>query len=178
MKGYAAAVLFPKRKHFFPLGKFCFHFGKCSEQVYLFLADASQSGKMRVTKYMQRHKKKAFWDTVSGMRLARCFAKAAERPEKLPCFLDQLFTPKELGEISRRLTAAQYLFAGMSYKAINAYTGMSSKSIARISKKASYKNEGIFQVFADIRTDDRIIENQRKKDREARRNGYRPISEA
>ena len=52
--------------------------------------------------------------------------------------LEDLFTIREIKETSQRLAVARLLASGKSYSAIEAETGASATTIARVSKCLSY----------------------------------------
>lgn len=63
---------------------------------------------------------------------------ALESPQAVSALLEDLFTVREVREISQRLAVAQLLNEGKSYAAIEAETGASATTIARVSKCLSY----------------------------------------
>lgn len=58
------------------------------------------------------------------------------------CLLEDLFTPREIKETSQRLAVARLLSQGKSYSAIEAATGASATTIARVSKCLAYGSGG------------------------------------
>ena len=56
--------------------------------------------------------------------------------------LEDLFTIREIKETSQRLAVARLLASGKSYSAIEAETGASATTIARVSKCLSYGSGG------------------------------------
>lgn len=56
--------------------------------------------------------------------------------------LEDLFTIREIKETSQRLTVARLLSGGKSYAAIEAETGASATTIARVSKCLGYGTGG------------------------------------
>ena len=52
--------------------------------------------------------------------------------------LQDLCTPREIEDLSRRLQVARMLDAGASYERIQAKTGVSSTTVARVAKCLSY----------------------------------------
>lgn len=57
-------------------------------------------------------------------------------------FFEDIFTPKELSEVSQRFEIAEYLSQGKSYSEINQLTGASTATICRIKKCLAPKNSG------------------------------------
>lgn len=66
-------------------------------------------------------------------------------------FINDLLSDTELHEISRRLKAAQMLYAGYVYAEISAATGLSTATISRVNRSLKYGNKGFTKVFADVR---------------------------
>lgn len=63
---------------------------------------------------------------------------AMDNPDEIFALLEDLFTVREIRETSQRLGVARMLAAGKSYAAIEARTGASATTIARVSKCLSY----------------------------------------
>lgn len=63
-------------------------------------------------------------------------------PDKIFALLEDLFTVREIRETSQRLGVARLLADGKSYAAIEAETGASATTIARVSKCLSYGTGG------------------------------------
>ena len=63
---------------------------------------------------------------------------ALDDPDAIFALLEDLFTVREIRETSQRLGVARLLAAGKSYAAIEAETGASATTIARVSKCLSY----------------------------------------
>lgn len=59
---------------------------------------------------------------------------ALENPDEARRFLRDLMTEKELVEFSKRLQAAEMLYKDVQYNAIEEKTGLSSTTVARVSK--------------------------------------------
>lgn len=57
-----------------------------------------------------------------------------DSPERVFAFLRDMLSEKEIVEFSRRFKVAKMLSEGVSYAAIETETGMSSATIARVSK--------------------------------------------
>ena len=67
-----------------------------------------------------------------------CVLAAIDDPDTIFALLEDLFTVREIRETSQRLGVARLLAAGKSYAAIEAETGASATTIARVSKCLSY----------------------------------------
>ncbi|MEC4185199.1 YerC/YecD family TrpR-related protein [Adlercreutzia sp. R21] len=67
---------------------------------------------------------------------------ALDDPDAVFALLEDLFTVREIRETSQRLMVARLLSAGRSYAAIEAETGASATTIARVSKCLSYGTGG------------------------------------
>ena len=65
-----------------------------------------------------------------------------DEPDDVFALLEDLFTVREIRETSQRLLVASLLAAGKSYAAIEAETGASATTIARVSKCLSYGSGG------------------------------------
>jgi len=65
--------------------------------------------------------------------LIRAFL-APKNFNEMNCFLRDIMTAEEIGELSRRLQAAQMLSQNIPYSSIVKITGLSSTTIARVSK--------------------------------------------
>lgn len=79
---------------------------------------------------------------------------ALDTPEAMDALLEDLFTVREIKEISQRLSVAQLLSAGKSYAVIEAETGASATTIARVSKCLGYGSGGYglaLEALADER---------------------------
>ncbi|MEC4174839.1 YerC/YecD family TrpR-related protein [Adlercreutzia sp. R7] len=63
---------------------------------------------------------------------------ALDDPDAVFALLEDLFTVREIRETSQRLMVARLLSAGKSYATIEAETGASATTIARVSKCLSY----------------------------------------
>jgi TrpR-related protein YerC/YecD len=64
--------------------------------------------------------------------------------------LEDLFTIREIKEMSQRLQVARLLDSGKSYAAIEKETGASATTIARVSKCLSYGSGGYAAAFEKI----------------------------
>lgn len=71
--------------------------------------------------------------------------------ETVFALLEDLFTIREIKETSQRLAVARLLSDGKSYAAIEAETGASATTIARVSKCLSYGSGGYAAALATLR---------------------------
>ncbi|MDO4182310.1 MAG: YerC/YecD family TrpR-related protein [Coriobacteriia bacterium] len=74
---------------------------------------------------------------------------AMQDKEELYALLEDLFTIREIKDTSQRLEVAQLLDQGCSYSAIEAATGASATTIARVSKCLGY-GAGGYRAALDI----------------------------
>lgn len=65
-------------------------------------------------------------------------------------FLEDLCTPSELLEMSRRMQAAHMLNEGMIYTDIAAETGLSTATISRVNRCIKYNEKGYVSVLRDL----------------------------
>ena len=70
-----------------------------------------------------------------------------ESAEECRSFLEDLCTPSELLEISRRLQAAKMLHEGYIYSDIAEKTGLSTATISRVNRCLKYGTEGYLKVL-------------------------------
>ena len=75
---------------------------------------------------------------------------ALDDPDAIFALLEDLFTVREIRETSQRLGVARLLAAGKSYAAIEAETGASATTIARVSKCLSYGAGGYEQALKSL----------------------------
>lgn len=73
------------------------------------------------------------WNTDMNKALVRAFL-ALKTPEEARRFLRDLMTENEIEEFGKRLCAAQMLSRSVPYSTIEKQTGLSSTTIARVSK--------------------------------------------
>ena len=85
--------------------------------------------------------------------LLRVFASIDDEDTVFSLFED-LFTIREIRETSQRLAVARLLSAGKSYAAIEAETGASATTIARVSKCLSYGSGGYAAALAALEDDE------------------------
>ena len=67
-------------------------------------------------------------------------------------FLRDLMTEREIGEFAKRLRAAELLASGVSYSDIEDQTGLSSTTVARVSKWLKGKEGGYRTVLHRLHT--------------------------
>lgn len=85
--------------------------------------------------------------------LLRVFASIDDEDTVFSLFED-LFTIREIRETSQRLAVARLLSSGKSYAAIEAETGASATTIARVSKCLSYGSGGYAAALAALKDDE------------------------
>ena len=91
-------------------------------------------------------------------RLAKAFLSLHDVDECLAFFSD-LFTVKEIEELSSRLEVARLLRLGVNYVDIAAQTGASTATISRVSKCLSGDKGGYRMVFSRFE-DDALVESE------------------
>ena len=77
--------------------------------------------------------KEVNWDTKENKQLVKAFL-ALEDASEARLFLRDLMTESEIKEFANRLEAATLLSKDVQYNAISESTGLSSTTVARISK--------------------------------------------
>lgn len=102
------------------------------------------------------HNKVDSWSTPQAKRLAEVLLQIDDITT-LQNFLSDVLTKTEIAETSARLEAARLLKAGKKYSEVVAATGLSSRTIARISEWLK-QGTGGYNAALDI------IENTTKKD--------------
>ncbi len=73
------------------------------------------------------------WKKDENKKLVKAFL-ALETKKEAESFLRDLMTKKEIEEFSKRLKAAEMLQEKISYSVIEKETGLSSTTVARVSK--------------------------------------------
>ena len=68
-------------------------------------------------------------------------------PQECLSFFEDLCTPSELQEMSRRLQAARMLKSKMSYSRISKETGLSTVTIGRVNRCLQYGDDGYITVL-------------------------------
>lgn len=81
------------------------------------------------------------WNTKDNKRLFQAIV-SLKNEKEARLFLRDLMTEKEIIEFANRLKAAKMLIDKIPYTAIEEKTGLSSRTIARISKFVFGKNKG------------------------------------
>ena len=76
---------------------------------------------------------------------------ALDSPQAVRALLEDLFTVREVREISQRLSVARLLDEGKSYAAIESETGASATTIARVSKCLGYGAGGYAAALEVLR---------------------------
>jgi TrpR-related protein YerC/YecD len=89
------------------------------------------------------------WKTKEKQQLISAFL-TLSNPKEVEAFLRDLMTPKEIEEFSSRLEAARLLTENVSYLDISQKTGLSSTTIARISKWLKGPLGGYKQILASL----------------------------
>ena len=81
------------------------------------------------------------WGKTHNAKLAQAIL-ALETPEETRRFLRDLMTENEIEEFSKRLQAAEMLMEKIPYSSIEEQTGLSSTTVARVSKWLNGKEGG------------------------------------
>lgn len=79
-----------------------------------------------------------------------------ETPDEAKRFFRDLMTEKELAEFSKRLQAAEMLSVKIPYSVIEEKTGLSSTTVARVSKWLNGKEGGYKTVISRLHHHDSI----------------------
>ncbi len=87
------------------------------------------------------------WNTMDAHRLAKAFMTSAENIDSLRLFLDDLLTKNEIEQCIKRIYAANMLAIGMPFKVIAQTSGLSSTTIARISRQIRHKKNGYCSIL-------------------------------
>lgn len=87
------------------------------------------------------------WDNKENKQLIRAIL-ALETPDETKRFLRDLMTEKEIEEFSKRLRVAEMLYKKVHYNAIEEKTGLSSTTVARVSKWLKGKAGG-YRIILD-----------------------------
>ncbi|MBI2888405.1 MAG: DNA-binding transcriptional regulator [Candidatus Liptonbacteria bacterium] len=90
------------------------------------------------------------WKPADKQRLVRAIL-ALQTEEETANFLRDLLTKNEIGELARRLTAAEMLSRKESYAAVEKATGLSSTTVARVAKWLKGKEGGYRTILARLR---------------------------
>ena len=81
------------------------------------------------------------WNTKQNKQFIKAIL-ALETPHEARRFLRDLMTKKEIKEFAKRLQAAEMLTAKITYSVIEQKTGLSSTTVARVSKYLNGKEGG------------------------------------
>ncbi len=68
-------------------------------------------------------------------------------PDEARAFVEDICTPREVGELAQRLEVAELLRQGSSYVAVSRATGASSTTVSRVSKCLNGEKGGYRLVF-------------------------------
>lgn len=75
---------------------------------------------------------------------------ALDSPARAHALLQDLCTPRELEDLSQRLQVARMLDAGVSYARIQALTGASATTVARVARCLKYGPGGYRTVLDEL----------------------------
>lgn len=89
------------------------------------------------------------WNSQNNKALVNAFLSLKNRSET-ECFLRDLLTKEEIGEFSRRLKAATMLSQKYPYSSITKTTGLSSTTVARVSRYLKRGNGGYKKVLSRL----------------------------
>lgn len=92
------------------------------------------------------------WKTPENKKLVEAFL-TLKTPVEARAFLRDIMTEKEINEFSNRLKAAEMLTNKRSYVEIEKATGLSSTTVARVSKWLNGKEQGYKTVLAKMHHD-------------------------
>ena len=90
------------------------------------------------------------WNTSENKRLIQAIL-ALRSTSEAQRFLRDLLTPKEIKEFAKRLQTAEMLSDKVSYVDIEKKTGLSSTTVARVSKWLNGKEGGYRTIIARLR---------------------------
>ncbi len=77
--------------------------------------------------------------------------------EDCKTFFEDICTPSEIQEMSRRLKAAKMLSDGVVYTEIAARTGLSTATISRVNHCLKYGNDGYLKVLEKMKLEDKKL---------------------
>ena len=89
------------------------------------------------------------WNTPENKALVAAVL-ALKSPDEARRFLRDLMTEGEIGEFAKRLLAARMLAAKLPYSAIEKETGLSSTTVARVSKWLNGKAGGYRSIISKL----------------------------
>lgn len=81
--------------------------------------------------------------------LIKCFLEL-KNPEEAQNFFEDLFTIKELQDISQRLEVAQLLMEKRKYQEIASVTGASTATISRVNRALMYGNSSYEEILPRV----------------------------
>jgi uncharacterized protein YerC len=87
-----------------------------------------------------------YWNLSDKERLIKSFV-IADTTHLVRDFLKELMTEKEIDSFVKKLKAACMLYDAVPYSHIQQVTGLSSATIAQISKKLADKDSGFQQII-------------------------------
>lgn len=91
----------------------------------------------------------SIWKSPEAENLATALL-IIDTPELMKSFLRDIMTEKEIIELSTRLKAAQMLISSAKYTEVAQTTGLSSRTIARISDWIKKSDGGYRQVITNL----------------------------
>jgi len=91
-----------------------------------------------------------YWNINDKERLICAFRLATDE-HLIKSLLSDLLSHKELEKLATRLKVACLLYEGAPYEEIRKITGLSSKTIAKISKKLDDKRSGFGEIIKKFR---------------------------
>ena len=89
------------------------------------------------------------WNTAENKALIAAVL-ALKTPNETRRFLRDLLTKTEIEEFARRFLAARMLAANLPYSAIEKQTGLSSTTVARVSKWLNGKEGGYRSIISKL----------------------------
>lgn len=89
------------------------------------------------------------WNTPNKQQLVQAFL-SLETADEVKRFLRDLLTESEIDEFTKRFQAAEMLAAKVPYTQIEKETGLSSTTIARVSKYLAGKEAGYAAVLKKL----------------------------
>jgi uncharacterized protein YerC len=88
-----------------------------------------------------------YWSLTNKERFFEAIKLASQNPKLLKDFLEDLLTTQEMDQYSKRLEVMCLLYDLVPYSQISRVTGLSSTTIARISKIVSNKESGFRKII-------------------------------
>lgn len=96
------------------------------------------------------------WNKPENKKLIGAFL-APENADEMRRFLRDIMTAEEIGELAQRLKAAQMLSQKITYSAIIKKTGLSSTTVARVSKWLNRGQNGYKIVLSRLHRHNRTF---------------------